>query len=102
MCDTNIFYTELGVGNLLRQDGAPTIDAGPSKCARVACNYSGAIYWCNDNNHNITLENYDRLAWAATDIYEKCNTNLTYEGLTSGQNFYYDEGWNVIVREDTC
>ncbi|KKY29564.1 hypothetical protein UCDDA912_g10502 [Diaporthe ampelina] len=97
---TNTFYASYAIDAIIDKAGTPTIGAGPANCTRVSCERGAEIVWCNDNDHRLSLDNYSQLSWAAYDIVDQCQTT-DGKGLTSGQNFYKD-GWNVILRAESC
>ncbi|KUJ23865.1 uncharacterized protein LY89DRAFT_744404 [Mollisia scopiformis] len=70
-------------------------------CVRISCSYNAAIYLCNDNAYGIT-PNCAYMASYATDIINDC---VFYDdqgnAYVCGQEFDTD-GYNIIVREDSC
>ncbi|PVH81794.1 hypothetical protein DL98DRAFT_530847 [Cadophora sp. DSE1049] len=72
-------------------------------CVRVSCSSNAEIRVCNDSN----LEIKPYCAWIASyafDISKKCYSTWGIarpQGLVGGQYFDTD-GFNVIVKKDTC
>ncbi|KAM7212199.1 hypothetical protein V8F06_012411 [Rhypophila decipiens] len=86
--------------------GRPWMDAGPKKCARVSCSWKAAIYWCNDNDHRLEIDNFGLIADCIQPITQdpECLDNQAIFPpqvimVVCGQHF---EGWNCIAREDSC
>ncbi|GFF63739.1 hypothetical protein IFM60648_01027 [Aspergillus lentulus] len=92
------YRIQQGVSYLDGVPGRPSQGPGPGSCGRVSCSYNSAIYWCNDNNYQYTLNSFYDIASGANFIGQTC---LTGTDSTSGQIFYTDN-WNVIVRADSC
>ncbi|KAK2608901.1 hypothetical protein QQS21_002614 [Conoideocrella luteorostrata] len=89
-----------GIDHLRSVSGKPGSRAGPKMCGRVSCSYDSAIWWCNDNEHEIELRSYGLIADAAEAIRQKCYTlNTDGDWFTTGQAFMRGN-WNVIVRRD--
>ncbi|KAK3349568.1 hypothetical protein B0T25DRAFT_519759 [Lasiosphaeria hispida] len=78
--------------------GNPRLGAGPGTCSRVSCSYNAAIYWCNDNTAEYTLDNFGRIADAAHFIAYNCEYDFNGKGrfYTSGQVFF-KKHWNVYI-----
>ncbi|EAW14558.1 uncharacterized protein ACLA_075980 [Aspergillus clavatus NRRL 1] len=87
-----------GISYLNGVPGRPSNGPGPGNCGRVSCSYNSAIYWCNDNNYQYTLNGFYDIASGANYIGQTCLIN---SDTTSGQIFYTDN-WNVVVRGDSC
>ncbi|KAK0623902.1 hypothetical protein B0T14DRAFT_565219 [Immersiella caudata] len=72
---------------------------GPSACDRVSCSWKSAIFYCNDNRHEIWVP-CRQLGDVAAAIVSRCG-DQGHNGRTLGQAF--DRGhWNVIVAESDC
>ncbi|KAF4506700.1 hypothetical protein G6O67_006755 [Ophiocordyceps sinensis] len=54
-----------GISYLRRVRGSATSGPGPGNCGRVSCSRNAAIWWCNDNQHDYTLESFSRIADSA-------------------------------------
>jgi hypothetical protein len=80
------------------------INIGPTSCSRISCSWNGAIYLCNDNPYSIQPAS-PYLASYAQDLINICTTGSDdhYPDYkrTGGQEFDTD-GYNIIVREDSC
>ncbi|KAB8074372.1 hypothetical protein BDV29DRAFT_124239 [Aspergillus leporis] len=87
-----------GIRYLNGVPGRPSNGPGPGNCGRVSCSYNSAIWWCNDNNYQYTLNSFYDIASGASVVGQNC---LIGTDTTSGQVFYTDN-WNVIVRADSC
>ncbi|KAI0379511.1 hypothetical protein F5Y04DRAFT_282932 [Hypomontagnella monticulosa] len=84
-----------GIDYLRGKTGRCHMQAGPRVCSRISCSYQSAIWWCNDNDHDITI---DCAQWSdyAQDILNGCQDN----GQVKGQEFAR-ESWNILVGLDT-
>ena len=72
---------------------------GPGACDRVSCSWGSAIYYCNDNRHEI----WEPCRWigdVAHSIVSKC-ADRGANGRTLGQAFDRRQ-WNVIVAAGDC
>lgn len=58
-CSTGIIKEEIKY--LRGISGKPRNGPGPSECGRVSCEWSAAIYWCNDVSYTHTLNIIKRL-----------------------------------------
>ena len=72
-----------GIGYLRRVKGKAVLSPGPSSCARVSCSYNAAIWWCNDNKNQFTLDSFNTIADCAQVIVNVCSDQLK----VVGQNF---------------
>ncbi|KAF3762554.1 hypothetical protein M406DRAFT_264296, partial [Cryphonectria parasitica EP155] len=79
--------------------GHPTNGPGPGNCGRVSCSYDAAIWWCNDNSVSKTLDYFGMISGGVADVLKHCEDSLASK--VKGQQFFND-GWNVIVREQSC
>ncbi|KAI0132840.1 hypothetical protein BJ170DRAFT_592778 [Xylariales sp. AK1849] len=105
-CDLK--WIEKGIDYLRNIPGECRKDARPNadhaKCSRVSCSYSAAIFYCNDNFHQVWTSCAslgDRARSIANECqYQAKSINLP-EWRVVGQQFDTD-GWNVIVASDDC
>ncbi|EXU94659.1 hypothetical protein X797_012265 [Metarhizium robertsii] len=88
----------MGIQHLSGLAGKPGNGPGPGNCGRVSCSWGASIWWCNDNATPYQLDGWEDIVEGAKRIFEKC-TEASSEVL--GQAFAKD-GWNVIIRHDTC
>ncbi|TDZ19976.1 hypothetical protein Cob_v006955 [Colletotrichum orbiculare MAFF 240422] len=91
-----------GIEYLYRVSGRPRHMPGPATCSRVSCSWNSAIYWCNDNTHDIELSSFGEIADGAQYVADHCTFTVgkSYQ-CVSGQAFHHDN-WNVLVRKDNC
>ncbi|KAI1803054.1 hypothetical protein F4811DRAFT_572357 [Daldinia bambusicola] len=102
-CDPNniwwaqVFRIEEGIEYLKNIKGICRVGPGPRVCTRISCSYKSAISWCNDNDHDITI---DCALWSlyAQDILDACQTHDA-SNRVRGQQFN-DENWNILVGFD--
>ncbi|KAK0652582.1 hypothetical protein B0T16DRAFT_454937 [Cercophora newfieldiana] len=87
-----------GIAYLESVKGQPVIGPGPGQCSRVSCGYHAAIWWCNDNEVELRLDEFNDIARGAYGLYRHCRDDTD---RCSGQLFF-QEKWNVIVRENDC
>ncbi|EPE24347.1 hypothetical protein GLAREA_08199 [Glarea lozoyensis ATCC 20868] len=71
-----------------------TCGVQPRSCSQVACQTSGAIYVCNDNNYFIRPDCI-YIASYAQDILNTCHQQAC------GQKFDTDR-YNVVIRQEWC
>jgi hypothetical protein len=93
--DAGIFY----LNNLHTRLGIPA-----KSCSRISCSYDSAIYLCNDNGQYIEPASA-YIASYAQDLVNLCTTG-SFDKFpdyrkTGGQEFDSD-GYNVIVKQDSC
>ncbi|KAJ0115544.1 hypothetical protein J7T55_010366 [Diaporthe amygdali] len=86
--------------------GPAVIGPGPGNCAQVSCAQNSAIWWCNDRNITIKLpQGTQELGDAVEAIIDQCckttNCQSSPNYPISGQAFS-DEGWNVLMRGESC
>ncbi|KAK1760059.1 hypothetical protein QBC47DRAFT_408176 [Echria macrotheca] len=62
-------YINQGIDYLRTVKGKPHIGPGPNQCSRVSCSYDSAIYWCNDSDRELYLDNFGVIADAAKSIW---------------------------------
>ncbi|KAL1869380.1 hypothetical protein Daus18300_005592 [Diaporthe australafricana] len=98
-------YTEInnGIRHLRHlQPGRPAMGPGPAACGRVSCSYDSAIWWCNDNSERKELDAWDHIADFAEVILHLCQWQDDGEEYFTRGQLFDSEGWNVIVRGDSC
>ncbi|KAF3913908.1 hypothetical protein ABW21_db0205082 [Orbilia brochopaga] len=81
--------------NHLRGIGEAGCGAGPRSCSRIACNWSSAIFLCNDNDHPVNVQ-CRYLAEGAAELYDHCSRRDF-----KGQRFDSDN-FNIVVRAADC
>ncbi|KAK3388550.1 hypothetical protein B0T20DRAFT_98089 [Sordaria brevicollis] len=86
-----------GIKYLRTVSGRPKNGPGPDNCGRVSCSYYSAIYWCNMNAYDMTLDGFYDIANGAQRIVDTCRRGSRVEGQV-----HYTRGWNVLVRHDSC
>lgn len=108
LCRDITFYKHANLGTInegidyLRahdpQDRWICHQAGGGCCSRVACEYSAAIYVCNDSEDEDVQVNLSAVADLAQAITEqdRCVWRPSTGHVVLGQAFD-DGGWNVIV-----
>ncbi|KAI3395804.1 hypothetical protein diail_817, partial [Diaporthe ilicicola] len=86
---------EDGIEYLRKVKGSPTNGPGPGACGRVSCSYNAAIWWCNDNDYALTLDNYGKIADGAQDLVDDCSFYLDdgTRGAFDGIRFF-DPKWS--------
>ncbi|KAF5343375.1 hypothetical protein D9758_015627 [Tetrapyrgos nigripes] len=106
-------------GYLAGISGTAEQDAGPSLCTRVSCAWDLGVYFCNDNNHHISVPWTD-IATYVNDIGMTCGGGVhlpdpitgyddhgtdffdfTKNKPMNGQKFNKDN-WNVYINGDKC
>ncbi|KAE9363258.1 hypothetical protein N431DRAFT_564814 [Stipitochalara longipes BDJ] len=96
---------EDGVDYLIGLDATLTNGPGPGNCGRISCSYNSAIYWCNDNDEDYSV-NSAYIATFAQDMLKYCQhctgTPTGQFCVVGGQEFEYDDNYNVIVRDASC
>ncbi|ROV94977.1 hypothetical protein VMCG_08367 [Cytospora schulzeri] len=99
--EANEYWIAEGIDYLNEVPGKPSNAPGPGECGRVSCSWSAAIWWCNDNDYQYTLDSFWEIAQGAQDIDSNCHyvDPWSLRIYTSGQNFF-TENWNVIVKYD--
>ncbi|KAI1661838.1 hypothetical protein F4813DRAFT_398363 [Daldinia decipiens] len=103
-CDPNniwwaqVFRIEEGIDYLKGIKGRCHMGPGPRVCTRISCSYKSAIWWCNDNDHDIYM---DCSLWSqyAQDIVDACQTHDA-SARVRGQKFNNEQNWNVMVGFD--
>ncbi|QDS73108.1 hypothetical protein FKW77_000798 [Venturia effusa] len=81
-------------------DGSkPGAGPGPGECGRVSCEWSSAIYWCNDKTVDRKLNSWSDIADGTVRLLEFCAG--LQQDTVAGQQFS-NEDWNVIVHMDQC
>ncbi|KAK2040999.1 hypothetical protein LZ31DRAFT_568316 [Colletotrichum somersetense] len=98
----NVDYSQADVGiHYLRTvKGRPRLDPGPANCGRVSCGYEAAIWFCNDNTHEITINSFAQIADMVDVIEWYCTTRWRHQ--YHGQAFHPTDNWNVYIHRDTC
>ncbi|KAK3295799.1 uncharacterized protein B0H64DRAFT_474703 [Chaetomium fimeti] len=91
-----------GINYLNNVPGRPWHNPGPGNCARVSCSYRSAIYWCNDNRFRKELNSFKDIAHGADRIKNTCRRQDGVGSLVTNGQIFYTDGWNVIVRSDSC
>ncbi|CRJ87205.1 hypothetical protein HYQ45_011722 [Verticillium longisporum] len=81
-------------------EGQPGHGPGPAACARVSCSHNSGIYWCNDNDHAVTLNSWGDLARGAAELCNLCSS-AGIRNKCGGQLFHPD-GYNVFITNDSC
>ncbi|KAI7777069.1 hypothetical protein LA080_004032 [Diaporthe eres] len=71
-----------GIRYLKTVPGKPT--NGGKSCGRVSCSYGAAIWWCNGNANNFTLDSYSMIADGAQTVIDRCPANSV--GQEKGRN----------------
>lgn len=89
-----------GINYLRNLTGQPGNKPGPGSCGRISCEWYSAIYWCNDNDQEKTLDSWGKIADAAEDITRQCFWYDRSKSLMTGGQIFEPGGWNVIVRHD--
>jgi hypothetical protein len=92
--------TQSNIEYLQRHGGECGAAAGPKICTRVACQYSSAIFVCNDNDHAVGPHCSD-VVDLAQDILNSCTYRNGRNHETQGQEFNTD-GWNVVIGQQHC
>jgi hypothetical protein len=105
-------------GYLNSLQGTAEQDAGPGLCTRVSCAWNLGVYFCNDNDHHISVPWTD-IATYVNDIGMTCGGGVhlpsvtgrddngrdyfdfTKNKPTNGQKFSSDN-WNVYINGDQC
>ncbi|PSR82213.1 hypothetical protein BD289DRAFT_371632, partial [Coniella lustricola] len=96
----NVHRLYQGIAYLNGIPGFPSNGPGPGTCGRVSCSYSSAIYWCNDNKETKVLDGFHDIGDGVLLIIDQCMAASDHV-LADGQQFFQD-GWNVIARYDSC
>ncbi|KAI1502665.1 hypothetical protein F5X99DRAFT_407741 [Biscogniauxia marginata] len=95
--------TTLAIGvnsmSLIYAGGICGVGPGPRVCARISCEYDGAIWLCNDNTWPIAPQ-CGYLATYADDIVNTCGMGESF-GEVQGQEFDTDN-YNVAVGHAQC
>ncbi|KAL2819063.1 hypothetical protein BDW59DRAFT_174943 [Aspergillus cavernicola] len=87
---------------LRKAGGRPHRGAGPGNCERVSCAYGAAIWWCNNANKPVVLNNFKQIADGAMVVLTSCMTDKFGSGnLVSGRAYHKDRWW-VTVRDADC
>ncbi|KAJ7137418.1 hypothetical protein C8R43DRAFT_1020153 [Mycena crocata] len=130
ICDVGQFSKTTGIEGTARDqndgayeylvglDGTANQDPGPGKCSRVSCAWDLGVYFCNDNDHPISVP-WKEIAKFANDIGMTCGGGVhlpsstgrddygrdyfdwTKTKKTNGQKFSGDR-WNVYLNGDKC
>ncbi|KAI8962813.1 hypothetical protein F5Y11DRAFT_321691 [Daldinia sp. FL1419] len=89
-----------GVNYLKGVTGTCHLGPGPKVCTRISCSWNSAIWWCNDNSHDIRI---DCRLWSeySQNILDLCQTEET-DPRVMGQKFMDRQKWNILVGHAEC
>ncbi|KZL67480.1 hypothetical protein CI238_01014 [Colletotrichum incanum] len=96
----HVVASQVGIDYLKAVKGQPSAGPGPGNCGRVSCGYMTAVWFCNDNTHDITIESFYELAEMAAIIQYYCAIGRRTD--FNGQAFHQTDNWNVVLGGAAC
>ncbi|KAI7228232.1 hypothetical protein KC330_g8019 [Hortaea werneckii] len=72
---------------------------GGNQCSRVSCSYNSGIFACNDNSETVQAP-FSLISDIGGDMFGQC-ANFDDSADFTAQAFT-DEGWNVLMKRQSC